>query len=79
MVVMGNADARWEFPIYPIYPIRPIRPIRPICPIFPILPISLYLYQSILNGVDYQVGGVAAPCLFEDVCSVLIYRALRDK
>ena len=30
MGVMGNADARWEFPIYPIYPIYPIRPIFPI-------------------------------------------------
>ena len=49
MGVMGNADARWEFPIYPIYPIRPICPIfpiRPICPIFPILPISLSPYIS---------------------------------
>ena len=40
---------------------------------------SLYLYQSILNGVDYQVGGVAAAGLFEDVGSMLIYSALRDK
>ena len=30
MGMMGNADARWEFPIYPIYPIRPIFPILPI-------------------------------------------------
>ena len=37
MGVMGNADARWEFPIYPIYPIYPIRPIFPILPILPIL------------------------------------------
>ena len=27
MGVMGNADARWEFPIYPIRPIFPILPI----------------------------------------------------
>ena len=39
MGVMGNADARWEFPIYPIRPIFPIFPIYPILPIFPILPI----------------------------------------
>ena len=40
MGVMGNADARWEFPIYPIYPIRPIFPILPIYPIRPIYPIN---------------------------------------
>ena len=67
MGVMGNADARWEFPMYPIYPIRPICPIFPILPIsliIPILPISLYLYQPILNSVDHKVGGVAAAGLF---------------
>ena len=35
--------------------------------------------EVILNGKDYQVGGVLASGLLEDVGTMLIYRALRDE
>ena len=35
--------------------------------------------EMILNGKHYQVGGVLAPCLLENVSTVLIYGALGDE
>ena len=35
--------------------------------------------EEILNGKDYQVGGVLASGLLKDVGTMLIYRALGDE
>lgn len=42
---------------------------------FPIYALLLYLHQSVFDGIDHKVGGVAAAGFFEDVCSMFIYRA----
>ena len=58
---MGNASLDGNFPFIPFIPFVSFVPSVPFS-LF--LLFSLYLYQSILNGVDHKVGGVAAAGLF---------------